>query len=156
MPLGCDWFRRDGYRDYLALPIIQDGEFKGAVAWSTKAKDGFGEPQIQGFRESLTALSAVLRLYTNYIVLRTLTNRLEDGFQVRTAELQTANAQLEKATNEIAEQAQRQLQPFAMMREAPAGSFFGEFFSSLFSHEHPSHSLRSAGVTENQWICIYA
>ena len=116
LPPGCDWFERDGYQDYLALPIIQGGEFKGAMAWSTKAKDGFGEPQIQVFHESLAALSTVLRLYTNDIVLRTLTSRLEDEVQARTTELQTANAQLEKASKEIAEQAQRQLQHFAMMR----------------------------------------
>lgn len=115
LPPGCDWFRRDNYQDYLALPIVASGEFKGAMAWSTKNPGGFTDEHIEIFNRSLAALSTVLRVHTNDLVLRTLTGRLEDEVQARTQELKEANLQLEKASQQIAAHAKEQLQHFAMM-----------------------------------------
>jgi hypothetical protein len=105
----CSWFDKGNYQDYLALPMYHQGEFKGAMAWSSKAKGGFTAGHIESFSKSLAALSTVLRCHTNEIVMSTLMGRLQDQVDKRTLELATANEQIRKHS-------QTQLRHFAMMR----------------------------------------
>jgi len=113
---GCrEWFLADGYTDYLALPMFHRGEFKGALAWSTKDPHGFSEEEIDVFRQTLRALSTVLRLHTNDIETKTSTKRLEGEIRDRTMELTIANRRLVDAGLRIEQQAKTQLKHFAMM-----------------------------------------
>lgn len=115
LPGDCQWFHTEGYHDYLALPILRRGEFKGAVAWSTKDANGFCPGHIEFFEQSMAALSTVMRLHTNDLVTKTLTGRLEEEVAERTKELATANDSLAQANRRVERQAKTQLQHFAMM-----------------------------------------
>jgi signal transduction histidine kinase len=115
IPPGCAWFTRDNYQDYLALPIYHRGEFKGAMAWSTKNSQGFSKEHIQIFHQSLAALSTVLRLHTDDKVMKTLMARLEEEVRNQTRELEQANTQLAQANRRVVSQSRAQLQHFAMM-----------------------------------------
>ena len=97
IPKDCEWFRRDGYSDYIALPLEYRGSFVGAIGWSTKDADGFTDEEIELFERSLAALSTVMRLHTNDLVMKTLMGRLEDEVK------------------RVSEQASKQLKHFAMM-----------------------------------------
>ena len=112
---GCGWFRPGNYQDYFALPVFCNGEYKGAACWATKQIGGFTDDEIEILRRSWTALSTVIRLYTNDTVLRTLTGRLEAQVNERTAELAHANRELNLASEQIAAHAKQQLRHFAMM-----------------------------------------
>lgn len=112
---GLDWFRSGNYQDYIALPMFHRGEYKGGMAWSTKRLDGFSEEDVRILRQSWEALSTVIRLHSNDIVLLTLMGRLEAQVADRTAALAKANQELNKVSRQIAAQAQRQLQHFAMV-----------------------------------------
>ena len=112
---GCRWFRPGNYQDYFALPVFSNGEYKGAACWATKQIGGFTDDEIEILRRSWTALSTVIRLYTNDTVLRTLTGRLEAQVNERTAELAHANRELNLASQQIADHAKQQLRHFAMM-----------------------------------------
>jgi hypothetical protein len=105
----CGWFAKGGYQDYYALPMHHRGEFKGAMAWSSKAEGGFTAGHIESLSKSLTALATVLRCHVNEIVMSTLMERLQDQVDKRTKELATANEQIRKHSR-------TQLQHFAMMR----------------------------------------
>jgi signal transduction histidine kinase/ActR/RegA family two-component response regulator len=115
IPAGCTWFREGNYQDYFALPIYHQGEFKGAMAWSTRSNEGWSKEHIQIFEQSLAALSTVLRLHTNDIVLETLVGRLEEEVHKQTQELAATNASLEKANERSVLQSQAQLKNFAIM-----------------------------------------
>jgi len=112
---GCGWFRPGNYQDYFALPVFCNGEYKGAACWATKQIGGFTDDEIEILRRSWTALSTVIRLYTNDTVLRTLTGRLEAQVNERTAELAHANHELNLASQQITAHAKQQLRHFAMM-----------------------------------------
>jgi signal transduction histidine kinase/ActR/RegA family two-component response regulator len=114
-PKDCQWFHTGGYHDYLALPILRRGEFKGAVAWSTKDVNGFSPGHIEFFEQSMAALSTVMRLHTNDLVTKTLMGRLEEEVAERTKELAAANDSLAQANRLVERQAKTQLQHFAMM-----------------------------------------
>jgi hypothetical protein len=105
----CSWFDKGNYQDYYALPMYHRGEFKGAMAWSSKAKGGFTAGHIESFSKSMAALSTVMRCHTNEIVMSILMGRLQDQVDKRTLELATANERIRKHS-------QTQLQHFAMMR----------------------------------------
>lgn len=109
------WFRAEHYVDYLALPDIHRNESKGSLAWATKDPRGFTDDDISFFEITLPALTTVLRLHTNDLVLRTMTERMEREIQERTRELEEANRQLAAANSQLAFQSQRQLQHFACM-----------------------------------------
>jgi signal transduction histidine kinase/CheY-like chemotaxis protein len=111
IPRDCQWFTKEGYQDYLALPILYQGGFVGGMAWSTKNADGFCEKEIEFFEKSLAALTTVLRLHTNDLVKKTLMGRLEAD----TRELADANQSLEKANKRVLKQSAAQLKHFAMM-----------------------------------------
>lgn len=115
IPPGCSWFRRDGYQDYLALPIYHQGEFKGAMAWCSKSATGFSNHHVAVFTESLAALSTVLRLHTNDLVMTTVTTQLEREVAARTKDLATANQDLATANHQLKQQSQAQLRHFSMM-----------------------------------------
>ena len=115
IPPGCQWFSDGGYQDYLALPMEYRGEFVGAMAWATKCSTGFSIDQIEFFQRSLAALSTIMRLHTNDLVMKTLMGRLEDEVVDRTRELAAANAELEAANRQIVQQSATQLKHFAMM-----------------------------------------
>ena len=115
VPPGCSWFNTERYNDYLALPMMYQGKFVGAMAWSTKHRNGFTDDQIQVFKQSLTALSTVLRLHTHEIVQRSLTSRLDAEVASRTHDLAEANQRLIIANKKTDAQAKAQLQHFAMM-----------------------------------------
>lgn len=109
------WFRGDKYQDYYALPDIHRGECKGGLAWSTKHEKGFTDDHIQFFELTLPALTTVMRLHTNDLVLKTLTDRMEKEIDDRTSELARANQELEVAGAQIAKHASKQLEHFACM-----------------------------------------
>merc|ERR1719343_1866136 len=69
------WFRAGNYKDYFALPFIHQGISKGGFAWSTKALDGFRDDDIKFFRMIHAALSTVMRLHTNDMVLNMLSTK---------------------------------------------------------------------------------
>jgi len=115
IPPGCAWFTKNNYQDYFALPIYHQGQFKGAMAWCTKDLEGFSKENIEVFHQSLAALSTVLRLHTNDLVMKTLVGRLEQDVQHQTEELQKANSRLEEANKQVLSQSRAQLQHFAMM-----------------------------------------
>ncbi|CAB9514169.1 sensor kinase/phosphatase LuxQ [Seminavis robusta] len=115
VPPGCAWFTQENYQDYYALPMYHRGEFKGALAWSSKQPAGFTEHHIESFQQSLAALSTVLRCHTNEIVMSTLMGRLQDQVDKRTQELAMANQQLAEANEQIKQNSQQQLRHFAMM-----------------------------------------
>mmetsp|Transcript_57582 Transcript_57582/g.140626 ORF Transcript_57582/g.140626 Transcript_57582/m.140626 type:complete len:1246 (+) Transcript_57582:301-4038(+) len=115
VPPGCSWFNTEGYNDYLALPMMYRGKFVGAMAWSTKHRNGFTDEHIQVFKQSLDALSTVTRLQTHEIVQQSLTNRLEAEVASRTHDLAEANRQLIIANKKTISHAKAQLQHFAMM-----------------------------------------
>lgn len=112
---GCKWFTSNNFQDYFALPIYHRGEFKGAVAWSTKKVAGFTEEHIRFFRKSLIAFSPVLRCHMNDVIIRTFMDRLEDEIREQTMELAAANKSLAQANEKIVQQAESQLRNFAMM-----------------------------------------
>jgi len=109
------WFRAGGYKDYFALPDIHRGVSKGGLAWSTKNPDGFSEDDIQFFQLTHSALTTIMRLHTNDLVLKTLTDRMEKEIDDRTNELASANRKLELANAEISKQSAKQLEHFASM-----------------------------------------
>jgi signal transduction histidine kinase len=109
------WFRACRYRDYFALPDIHRGDFKGGLSWSTKHPKGFSEDDIQFFCLTLPALTTVMRVHTNDLVLKTLTDRMEKEIEDRTAELAATNHELEQANAQISEQVSKQLEHFASM-----------------------------------------
>lgn len=115
IPPGCTWYSRDGYQDYLALPMYHLEKFVGAMAWSTKDEGGFTNEHNEVFHQSLAALSTVLRLQTHEIILTTLTGRLEQKINHRTRELAETNERLSQANQQILQQSKAQLQHFAMM-----------------------------------------
>mmetsp|Transcript_13864 Transcript_13864/g.33543 ORF Transcript_13864/g.33543 Transcript_13864/m.33543 type:complete len:997 (+) Transcript_13864:139-3129(+) len=115
IPAGCDWFKDGGYQDYYALPMYHNGKFKGAMAWSTKSRCHFSDEHQIIFTQSLGALSTVLRLYANDLVIDNAMLRLEEAVQAQTNMLAEANAELELANRKIVDQAQKQLKHFAMM-----------------------------------------
>ena len=114
-PDTAKWFRGCNYKDYFALPDIHRGISKGGLAWSTKSADGFCEDDIQFFRMTHAALTTIMRLHTNDLVLNTLTDRMEAEIEDRTNELAIANAKLEAANDEISKHASKQLEHFACM-----------------------------------------
>jgi hypothetical protein len=114
-PPGCAWFQEGGFQDYFALPLYHNGKFKGAMSWSTKSQQRFSEEHCEIFKRSLTALSTVLRLYANDLVIDKAMMRLEESVQSQTQKLETANANLEQANRLIIDQSQKQLKHFAMM-----------------------------------------
>ncbi|KAL3919890.1 MAG: hypothetical protein SGILL_003525 [Bacillariaceae sp.] len=109
------WFRAGGYTDYFALPDIHRGQSKGGLAWSSKKSEGFSEDDLQFFRLTQPALTTIMRLHTNDLVLRTLTERMEKEIGERTTDLATANRKLEQANNLISQQSSKQLEHFASM-----------------------------------------
>ena len=109
------WFRGCNYKDYFALPDIHRGISKGGLAWSTKSADGFCDDDIQFFRMTHAALTTIMRLHTNDLVLNTLTDRMEAEIEDRTNELAIANAKLAAANDEISKHASKQLEHFACM-----------------------------------------
>lgn len=115
IPPGCEWFTRGNYHDYLGLPIYHRGKFVGAMAWSTKSRLGFTESHVQIFYQSLVALSTVLRLHTNDLVVTTLVGRFEQSVDQQTKELAETNQRLEAAHAKVIQQSQAQLKHFAMM-----------------------------------------
>ena len=137
LPPGCAWFQEHNYQDYYALPIYHRGEFKGAFAWCTKSAEGWNDMHIQIFEQSLAALSTILRLHTNDLVLKTLTERLQAEVTRQTHELAEANQRLEAANQKIVQQAQAQLRHFAMMSHeirTPLNCIVG--LSNLIMLEH--------------------
>ncbi|MGK3747395.1 MAG: signal transduction histidine kinase/CheY-like chemotaxis protein, partial [Bacillariaceae sp.] len=108
-------FRGGKYIDYFALPDIHRGISKGGLAWSTKCPDGFCDDDIQFFQLTHPALTTIMRLHTNDLVLKTLTDRMESEIDDRTTELETANRKLEEANEEISRHASKQLEHFACM-----------------------------------------
>jgi hypothetical protein len=116
IPKDCQWFRDKGYQDYLALPTMHRCEFMGGIAWSTKTPNGFCEKEIEFFHRSLAALTTVMRLHTNDLVMKTLMGRLENEVANRTWELAAANHSLEKANKRVLQQSAAQLKRFAMMK----------------------------------------
>ena len=115
IPPDCSWFKEKKYQDYFALPIYYRGVFVGAMAWCTKTPKGFSQKHIDIFHQSLAALSTVLRLHTNDIVLKTLMGRLQEEVNNQTKELSKANIQLEEANKQVVTQSRTQLKYFAMM-----------------------------------------
>jgi signal transduction histidine kinase/CheY-like chemotaxis protein len=115
IPKDCTWFRKEGYQDYLALPMLYRGDFIGGMAWSTKNASGFCPEEIEFFQRSLAALTTVMRLHTNDLVMKTLVGRLEDEVSDRTRELAAANHSLEKVNTRVLKQSAAQLKHFAMM-----------------------------------------
>jgi signal transduction histidine kinase/CheY-like chemotaxis protein len=111
IPRDCQWFQKEGYQDYLALPIMYRGDFIGGMAWSTKSENGFCEKQIEFFHKSLAALTTVMRLHTNDLVMKTLIGRLEEDSR----DLAASNKSLEKANKRVLKQSAAQLKHFAMM-----------------------------------------
>jgi signal transduction histidine kinase/ActR/RegA family two-component response regulator len=111
IPRDCQWFVEEGYQDYLALPIIYRGDFIGGMAWSTKSENGFCEKQIEFFHKSLAALTTVMRLHTNDLVMKTLIGRLKED----SLDLAASNQSLEKANKRVLKQSAVQLKHFAMM-----------------------------------------
>lgn len=109
------WFRSGGYKDYFALPDIHRGLFKGGLAWSTKREIGFSEDDLLFFRLTHPALTTVMRLHTNDLVLKTLTERMEKEIEDRTNELAMTNSKLTQANSQISEQSAKQLEHFASM-----------------------------------------
>ncbi|KAL3914747.1 MAG: hypothetical protein SGILL_005974, partial [Bacillariaceae sp.] len=109
------WFRSGGYKDYFALPDIHRGQSKGGLAWSTKRPEGFSDDDLQFFRLTQPALTTIMRLHTNDLVLKTLTERMEKEIEDRTTELATANQQLAQANTHISQQSSKQLEHFASM-----------------------------------------
>ncbi len=101
IPSGCEWFTEGKYQDYLALPIYHRGEYVGAMAWATKSPSGFSSRDIQIFYESLAALSTVLRLHTNDIVMTTLQERLAEHLKAQTRDLAEANNRLAAANDRV-------------------------------------------------------
>lgn len=114
-PDTAKWFRGGKYKDYFALPDIHRGVSKGGLAWSTKCPDGFTDDDIQFFRMTHAALTTIMRLHTNDLVLNTLTDRMETEIKDRTDELAIANQKLEEANMEISRHASKQLEHFACM-----------------------------------------
>jgi signal transduction histidine kinase len=115
IPRDCQWFRKEGYQDYLALPIVYRDDFVGGMAWSTKNANGFCAKEIEFFERSLAALTTVMRLHTDDLIMQTLMGRLEEEVTDRTRELATANQSLEKANKRVLKQSAAQLKHFAMM-----------------------------------------
>jgi signal transduction histidine kinase/ActR/RegA family two-component response regulator len=115
IPPGCSWFKRGDYQDYFALPIYHRGEYKGSMAWCTKSPEGFSKQHVEIFKSSLTALSTVLRLHTNDLVMTTLMSRLQEEVTKQTKELEAANKSLAAANQRVLRQGQNQLKHFAMM-----------------------------------------
>lgn len=115
VPPGCEWFTNHGFQDYYALPLYHNGKFKGAMAWSTKSQKGFTQDQCEILKRSLTALSTVLRLYANDLVIDKAMMKLEEAVRIQTEQLATANGNLEHANRLIIQQSQKQLKHFAMM-----------------------------------------
>ncbi len=109
------WFRGEHYVDYFALPDIHRSEARGSLAWATKDPNGFSDEHISFFEITLPALTTVLRLHANDLVLRTLTERMEREIKERTNELEEANRQLAHANDQLASQSEKQLQHFACM-----------------------------------------
>ncbi|KAG7342663.1 multi-sensor hybrid histidine kinase [Nitzschia inconspicua] len=112
---GCAWFTEENYQDYLALPIYFRGEFVGAMAWATKNPCGFSDQDIHVFYESLGAMSTVLRIHTNDIVMNTLQERLDEHIKIQIRDLAEANHRLAVSNARVMKQAQDQLKHFAMM-----------------------------------------
>ena len=103
------WFVPQQYTDYYALPDIHRNQSKGGIAWATKnPNDGFHPHHIEIFQKTFKALTTVMRLHTNDLVLNTLTARYEQEIQERTKELKIVNDRLEA-------QQRQQLQHFACM-----------------------------------------
>jgi signal transduction histidine kinase/DNA-binding response OmpR family regulator len=114
-PDTSKWFRGGNFKDYFALPDIHRGVSKGGLAWSTKNRGGFEDDDIQFFRMTHAALTTIMRLHTNDLVLNTLTDRMESEIDDRTNELAIANRKLEEANEEISKHASKQLEHFACM-----------------------------------------
>lgn len=114
-PDTSKWFRAGKYKDYFALPDIHKGVSKGGLAWSTKCPNGFCDDDIQFFRMTHAALTTIMRLHTNDLVLNTLTDRMESEIKDRTNELAITNRKLEEANQEISCHASKQLEHFACM-----------------------------------------
>ena len=74
-PDTAKWFRGGGYKDYFALPDIHRGQSKGGIAWSTKNPGGFSEDDLQFFRLTQPALTSIMRLQTNDLVVHLLMSR---------------------------------------------------------------------------------
>ena len=102
------WFVPQKYTDYYALPDIHRNQSKGGIAWATKNIEGFHPHHIEVFQSTMKALTTVMRLHTNDMVLNTLTSRYEQEIQDRTIELEIANKRLET-------QFHKQLEHFACM-----------------------------------------
>jgi len=114
-PPDCKWFCEQNYQDYLALPMQYRGKFVGAMAWSTKDCEGFSDEDIEFLNRSLAALSTVMRLHTNDLVMKTLMSRLEEEVKDRTRQLAATNQELETANQQIKQHSASQLKHFAMM-----------------------------------------
>ena len=152
VPPSCSWFNTERYNDYLALPMMYQGKFVGAMAWSTKHRRGFTDDQIQVFKQSLAALSTVLRLHTHEIVQRSLTSRLEEAVASRTHDLAEANRRLIIANKKTDAQAKAQLQHFAMMSH---GTFFLVCLAFTFHYFIQLLFVPSYFVNSNHIFYVY-
>jgi signal transduction histidine kinase/CheY-like chemotaxis protein len=140
------WFRAGGYKDYFALPDIHRGQSKGGLAWSTKRPGGFSDDDIQFFRLTQPALTTIMRLHTNDLVLKTLTERMEREIEDRTTELAMANQKLERANNHISQQSSNQLEHFACMSHeirTPLNCILGMSSLLVDSHDFPEAYIDS-------------
>ena len=115
VPHDLNWMKKLGYEDYFALPIKHNGEFKGAVAWCTKRKEGFDPDHINFLEQSMRSLSTILRTHTSDLVMSHLVGRLQEEVDNRTKELAKANQDLARANRHVINQSQAQLRHFAMM-----------------------------------------
>ena len=115
LPNELDWMKKLGYEEYFALQIKHKGEFKGAVAWSTKQKGGFHADHIKFLQQSMRSLSTILRTHTSEVVMSHLVGRLQEEVDNRIQELAQANEDLARANRHVVNQSQAQLRHFAMM-----------------------------------------
>ena len=115
VPSELSWFDEEQYYDYIALPVFFRGDYTGKIAWSTKSLEGFTKQSVEIIRRTMTAVSTVLRLHTNEIVVKSLTGELEEKVALQTQELANANKNLADANERVMRQYQNQLKHFAMM-----------------------------------------
>ena len=79
------WFRGGNYTDYLALPDIHQGIWKGGFAWSTKTPGGFLPKFIEFFEMTHSTFTSILRLHTNNKTVNKIWN---DQYQLAMQKLQ--------------------------------------------------------------------
>jgi signal transduction histidine kinase len=82
----------------------------------TKCSTAFSDEHIEFLLRSLAALSTVIRLHTDDLVMKTLTGRLEEEVEVaqRASDLEAVNKNLEAANTRVVKQSAAQLKYSAM------------------------------------------